>query len=81
MITRATDGSSVALSDYAFDFIPLLSPPVTNGLTSISRANCLRRQPSFRPADVHLFGTGNPRSGQGIGVCFFAYFLWHKQRK
>jgi hypothetical protein len=30
MITRATGGSSVALSDYAFDFIPLVPPPVTN---------------------------------------------------
>jgi len=45
------------------------------------QGECLRRQPSFRPADVHLFGIGNPRSGQGIGVCFFVYFLSHKQRK
>jgi len=35
------------------------------------QGECLRRQPSFRPADVHLFGIGNPRSGQGIGGCFF----------
>jgi len=76
-----TGGESFDLVVPAFDLPPLLPPPVTNGLTSISRANCLRRKPSFRPADVHLFGTGNPRSGQGIRVCFFAYFLSHKQRK
>ena len=52
---------------------PLLPQPMTNGLTAISRANCLRRQPSFRTADVHLFDIGSPRSGQGIGAHFSAY--------
>jgi hypothetical protein len=52
---------------------PLLPQPRTNGLTAISRANCLRRKPSFRTADVHLFDIGYPRSGQGIGAHFSAY--------
>ena len=55
------------------DLPPLLPQPMTNGLTAISRANCLRRQPSFRTADVHLFDIGYPRSGQGIGAHFSAY--------
>ena len=59
---------------------PRVPQPVSNGLTAISRANCLSAA-SFRTADVHLFGTGYPRSGQGFGVCFFAYFLSHKQRE
>ena len=81
MKIRATGGSSVALVAPAFDFHPLLPPPVANGLTSISRANCLRRQPSFRPADVHLFGIGNPRSGQGIGGCLLTFFGTSKESK
>jgi hypothetical protein len=53
-------------------FLPLLPQPETDGLTAISRANCLS-EASFCTADVHLFGSGFPRSGQGIGAHFSAY--------
>ena len=62
-----------------FDRLPLLPQPVANGLTSISRANCLSVA-SFRTADVHLFGTGYPRSGQGIGAHFSAYSFYASKK-
>lgn len=59
-------------------FPRLLPPPETNGLTTISRANCLSVA-SFCTADVHLFGSGYPRSGQGIGAPFGLPFRAHKR--
>jgi hypothetical protein len=50
------------------------------GLTSISRANCLS-EASFRPADVHLFGTGHPHSGQGIGGVFLCLLSFAQAKK
>jgi hypothetical protein len=59
-------------------FPPLLPQPETNGLTAISRANCLSVA-SFCTADVHLFGSGYPRSGQGIGAPFGLPFRAYKR--
>ena len=62
-------------------FSPLLPQPMTNGLTAISRANCLSVA-SFCTAVVHLFDIGSPRSGQGIGAHFSAYsFCARKKSK
>jgi len=61
-----------------FVFSPLLPQPETNGLTAISRANCLSVA-SFCSADVHLFVSGYPRSGQGIGAPFGLPFRAYKR--
>jgi hypothetical protein len=50
-------------------------PPESNGLTSISRANCLS-EASFRHAGVHLFGAGNPaEQGKKPGGLLLLTFL------
>ena len=49
--------------------------PESNGLTSISRANCLSVA-SFRTADVHLFDVGYPATqgkASGVFLCLLSF--------
>jgi len=58
-------------------------PPESNGLTAISRANCLSAA-SFRTADVHLFDAGTLRSRarlRGVFLCLLSFAQAKKVRR
>ena len=75
MITRATGGSSVALSDYAFDFIPLVPPPVTNPLTvesgtatMVAAASAVEARPNLHILPDFFEAVGSARRAAGEGT-------------
>jgi len=57
--------------------------PESNGLTAISRANCLSVA-SFRTADVNLFGAGYPAQqgkASGVFLCLLSFAQAKKVRR